>query len=172
MELLVGCGSSHSKKIACDGNPEWDNLITLDHNPLHNPDYLHDLNEPLPFDDDLFDELHAYEVLEHLGSIGDYKAFFSQFSDYWRVLRNGGLLCAAVPAIDSVWLFGDPSHTRVITKEQLTFLNQPAYDQVGTTPMSDFRDIYKADFDTLHAENKCGTFMFILQAIKPSRCKV
>ena len=154
------------------GNADWDGLVTLDHNPLHNPDVLHDLNEPLPFDDDSCSEIHAYEVLEHLGSLGDWKFFFSQWADWWRVLVDGGRVFATVPAMDSPWLFGDPSHTRVINEEQLTFLNQPAYAQVGTTAMSDFRDIYKADFDIEFAENQNGTFKFILRAVKPTRCLV
>ena len=158
--------------MGLQGHSDWDGLVTLDHNPLHNPDVLHDLNEPLPFDDDSCDEIHAYEVLEHLGSLGDWKFFFSQWADWWRVLVDGGRVFATVPAMDSPWLFGDPSHTRVINMEQLTFLNQPAYAQVGTTAMSDFRDIYKADFDIEFAENQNGTFKFILRAVKPTRCLV
>lgn len=173
MELLIGCGSNRSKKIAWQGKSDWTTLVTLDHNPLHKPDVLHDLNLPLPVDDDSIDEIHAYEVLEHLGSLGDYKAFFAQFSDYWRVLKDGGLLLATVPAMHSPWLWGDPSHTRVINLEQLTFLRQPEYTrQVGITAMSDFRNIYTADFDIEHAANEGDTFVFILKAIKPSRCSI
>ena len=85
-ELLIGCGSNHEKKIVYDGINDWSNLITLDYNKDHNPDICWDLlSLPLPFKDQEFDEIHAYEVLEHLGQQGDYKLFFAQFSEFWRL---------------------------------------------------------------------------------------
>ena len=54
---------------------------------------------PLPFDNDTFDEIHAYEVLEHVGKQGDYIFFFAQFSDLYRILKPNGLLVAMSPSI-------------------------------------------------------------------------
>lgn len=161
------------------GSPtEWTNLVTLDYNADHNPDVIWDLNRrPLPFDDDSFDECHAYEVLEHLGRQGDYHAFFEEWSEWWRILKPGGLFFATCPHWSSKWAWGDPSHTRIVSVDSLIFLNQPAYTaQVGKTPMSDFRHIYKADFDIIHAhvlrhEIDNATQEFCLRAIKPSRIK-
>lgn len=171
MELLLGSGSSRDKRLGVLGRPEWVDLVTLDIEQRHNPDVVYDMSDiPLPFDDDFFDEIHAYECLEHVGRQGDYKFFFSQFSDFWRMLKNGGLLVATVPDVSSPWAWGDPSHTRVIQPESLIFLNQPAYAQVGKTPMSDFRTIYKADFDIIHQEKSGHSFAFVLKAVKPSRC--
>lgn len=169
MELLIGCGSNRAKKLSVQGRAEWRGLVTLDYEERHKPDYVHDLHNPLPFDDDSADEIHAYEVLEHVGTQGDYKFFFMQFSDFWRVLKNQGLLLGTVPLPTSVWAWGDPSHTRVIPKESFTFLNQPAYEQVGKTAMSDFRSIYKADFDIIHTKENGDVLEFGLRAIKPSR---
>lgn len=170
MELLLGCGSNRDKKLHRQGHSEWSGLVTLDHEPRHKPDYVHDLNETLPFEDDSADEIHIYECLEHLGKQGDYEFFFKQFSDFWRVLKPGGILFGTVPLPTSVWAWGDPSHTRVLPKESFTFLNQPAYEQVGKTAMSDFRSIYKADFDILLLNESGECLEFALQAIKPSRC--
>lgn len=171
MELLLGCGRSRDKRIKVNGSSTWGNLTTLDINPDHNPDIVWDLNDTgFPFGQNSFDEIHAYEVLEHCGSQGDYEFFFRQFTDFWRILKPGGILAATVPAMSSPWLWGDPSHTRCINREQLTFLHQPAYEQVGKTAMSDFRHIYKADFDIEMAKNQGDTFVFILKAVKPSRC--
>lgn len=172
-QLLIGCGSNRDKKMSCRASPNWENLVTLDHFENHNPDIVYDLEKiPLPFEDNSIEEIHAYEVLEHLGRQGDWKFFFSQWSDFWRMLKPNGLFFATVPMYTSVWALGDPSHTRVLPVECLTFLSQPAYEQVGTTPMSDFRHVYKSDFDIVHVEKSPDTLQFVLQAIKPSRIKV
>lgn len=167
-ELLIGCGSERTKRLTVDGTTKWSNLTTLDYNPDHKPDVVWDLMQgALPFEDNSFDELHAYEVLEHTGSQGDYKFFFKQFSDFWRVLKPGGHLLATCPSRHSPWAFGDPSHTRVLQSENLSFLSQAQYaDQVGRTSMSDFRNIYKADFEPVFVHEDENHFMFILKAIK------
>ena len=170
MELLIGCGSNRAKKLSVQGRSEWVGLVTLDHEPRHKPDVVYDLAHlPLPFDDNSADEIHAYECLEHVGTQGDYKFFFDQFSDFWRILRPGGFLIGTVPLPTSVWAWGDPSHTRVIPKESFVFLNQPAYAQVGRTAMSDFRSLYHADFDIIHTKENGEVLEFALQAVKPSR---
>ena len=167
-ELLIGCGSNHEKKIVYDGINDWSNLITLDYNKDHNPDICWDLlSLPLPFKDQEFDEIHAYEVLEHLGQQGDYKLFFAQFSEFWRLLKPNGYFLATCPSRNSVWALGDPSHTRIIQLEQLVFLSQEEYKiQNGKTTMSDFRNIYKADFKTVYGSDNGETVVFVLQAIK------
>lgn len=173
MEILLGCGSNRTKKLHQQDRPAWAGLVTLDHEASHNPDIVYDLAKiPLPFQDNSADEIHAYECLEHVGTQGDYKFFFAQFEDFWRILKPGGVLFATVPLPSSPWAFGDPSHTRVIPKESLVFLHQPSYTaQVGITPMSDFRSIYKADFDILHMRENGDCLEFAIQAIKPSRIK-
>jgi SAM-dependent methyltransferase len=170
MELLLGCGASRAKKLSLGGRFEWAALTTLDYNADHKPDVVWDLNDTeLPFEDDTFDEIHAYEVLEHVGRQGDWKFFFAQWSDFWRILKPDGLFFGTCPAATSPWAWGDPSHTRIIGPECLIFLNQPAYAQVGTTPMSDFRFVYRADFDVIHSNTVGDQFEFALKAVKPSR---
>ena len=171
-ELLIGAGSSRVKKLVPWGHqPTWDNLITLDNNPDHKPDIVHDLEKPyIPLPYDFADEIHAYEVLEHTGQQGDYEFFFAQFSDFWRVLKPGGLLIGSCPSRHSAWAFGDPSHRRIVQPESFVFLVQPEYTcQVGKTAMSDFRHIYKADLDIQHSDDNGESFTFILCAVKPSR---
>ncbi len=170
-ELLIGCGSRRHKIVHIGyRGEEWTNLTTLDINPDHKPDVVADLcHFPYPFKDDSFDEIHAYEVLEHTGAQGDYKFFFAQFSELWRILRPNGVLCGTCPHRESVWAWGDPSHTRIVQPEQFTFLSQAEYKkQVGVTPMSDFRYLYKADFKMVMCNNDkmSGCFSFALQAIK------
>lgn len=167
MELLIGCGADRTKKLHM-GDPTWKNLVTLDFNEDHEPDYVHDLEIfPYPFKNDAFDEIHAYEVLEHTGAQGDYRFFFKQFEEFYRILKPKGRIYASVPRWDSLWAWGDPSHRRVISHGSLPFLSQQQYkEQVGKTPMSDFRSIYLADFQTVFAEYKGDNFWFCLEAVK------
>lgn len=167
MELLIGCGSNLDKKLHEPGNKEWKGLLTLDYNEDHDPDVVHDLETfPYPFKDNTFDEIHAYEVLEHTGNQGDYKFFFKQFEELYRIIKPGGRLYASVPRWDSMWAWGDPSHKRVLNEGSLVFLSQKQYEQVGKTAMSDFRNIYKGDFELIYKNLSDHQFWFILKAIK------
>jgi SAM-dependent methyltransferase len=175
MELLLGCGSNRTKKLAPNGNHEWNNLVTVDFNADHKPDIVHDLeNIPLPFEDNSADQCHIYDCWEHIGKQGDFRTFFAQFEDYWRILKPDGLLMIISPHVSSIWAWGDPGHTRVASSEMLVFLNQEEYTkQVGKTPMSDYRFCYKADFDIVHAQiTEDRQFRFVLRAVKPSRISI
>ncbi|MFM2134457.1 MAG: hypothetical protein RL156_1738 [Bacteroidota bacterium] len=167
-ELLIGCGRDHRKKLFLPGKDTWNNLVTLDINHHHKPDVVWDLNlVRLPFADNEFQEIHAYEVLEHVGTQGDYKFLFRQFEEFHRILAPSGKFFASVPSPDSEWAWGDPSHTRIFHPNWLTFLRQKTYEeQVGKTSISDFRYCYRADFEILFADIKENTFYFILEAIK------
>lgn len=125
--------------------------------------------------EDYWDEIHAYEVLEHLGRQGDAHAFFAQMAEIWRLLKPGGYLVAEVPSRFSGNLWGDPGHSRAIVEETLVFLDQSQYilqcdgPEKTRTPMSDYRNLYRADFRcTDHHDNRTH-LSFVLQAIKPSR---
>ncbi len=208
-ELLIGCGRARDKRIEVPGHPsggyskEWVNLTTLDLNPNCGAQLQCDLNATPPWcaryigserelikqhlrdvayelPSDQWDEIHAYEVLEHLGSQGDAASFLAQFSELYRLLKPNGYLCATVPSRFSPWLWGDPSHRRVIVPESLVFLDQEQYQAqidrrlgCGQSPthMSDFRDSlsYRADFKLVDQHDNRTTFTFILQAVKPSR---
>lgn len=164
-ELLLGCGSRTKKDLVIEDRKEFENVVRLDINPDHKPDVLWDLTKhPLPFEDNEFDEIHIYEVLEHLAYQGDFKFFFREFTEYARILKPGGFFHASVPC--GIWTWGDPSHRRVITEQTLIFLNQSEYDQVGKTNMSDFRNIYKANFKKVYAHQTEQKFYFILENYK------
>jgi SAM-dependent methyltransferase len=167
-ELLIGCGSRIVKDLSLDGCHEFKNVVRLDINKDHNPDVVHDLTvHPLPFSDNEFDEIHAYEVLEHLAYQGDYKFFFSEFSEYARILKPGGRFFGSVPAMGSHWVWGDPSHKRVIQPQSFVFLSQDEYkNQVGNTPMSDFRYLYKADFKLIASKTTEHRYFFVLEVTK------
>lgn len=173
--LLLGAGHKREKILQSPQTPEksFSNgfLTTLDMDPSVNPDVVHNLDVlPYPFADDEFDEIHAYEVMEHCGRQGDWRFFFAQFEEIYRILKPGGIFCATVPAWDSMWTWGDPGHTRVINDGSLVFLSQAAYvDQMGRTSMTDYRPYYKGDFRVTAAGTEKDSFAFVLEAIKPSR---
>jgi SAM-dependent methyltransferase len=171
MELLLGCGSSRIKRIVVPGLPQdWVELKTLDIEPSHNPDVVADLNNGIPYPDDTFDEVHAYEILEHLGQQGDVKSFFYTFYEIWRVLKPKGVLCATVPDWKSMWAWGDPGHTRIINSGSLVFLDQEEYrKQIGVTAMSDYRSLWQGDFMRIGQQTQGENFIFCLEAQKPAR---
>ena len=84
-------------------------------------------------------------------------------------LSTNGISFVTVPLPSSVWAWGDPSHTRILPKEAFMFLHQPTYEGVKTSPMSDFRYMYKADFDIIHVKEEGECQQIVMQAVKPSR---
>jgi predicted SAM-dependent methyltransferase len=149
-ELLIGCGNRRQRAFI---PTVWDELVTLDRDPACKPDVVHDLEDlSYPFDSEEFDGIHAYCVLEHLGRQGDWKFFFGQWTQFYRMLKPGGKFYGIVPSADSEWAWGDPSHTRIITVHQLGFLSQDFYRQVGETSASDFRGVWKGNFRIEHSQ--------------------
>jgi hypothetical protein len=172
-ELLVGCGSRRTKIVFTeDMGEDFQNLTTLDLFDTHNPDVIHDLEVlPYPFEDDSFDEIHAYEVLEHTGKQGDWRFFFAQFAEFYRILKPNGYLAGTSPYFATNWAWGDPGHTRIISNECFVFLDQTEYiKQVGKTPMTDYRGVWKGDFERMACVvDKGGTLLYLLKAHKPAR---
>jgi SAM-dependent methyltransferase len=181
-ELILGSGNTTNKKRVISplsNDNEFKNPITCDMNKLHKPDIVHDLNIlPWPFEDNSFDEIHAYNILEHLGQQGDFKSFFAHFEEMSRILIPGGYICGISVDFDTVHLWGDPGHTRAITRHMLrTFLSQELYElRDGKSPITDYRFIYKADFEYIPLENdqigeepEWSNFAFLLKVFKPAR---
>lgn len=171
--LWLGCGHRElTPAISVRGIPPAMKKVSVDINQEVNPDVVHDLNVlPWPFEDSSFEEIHAYDVLEHLGTQGDARAFFAHFYEIWRILRNGGLLFASVPTLESPWLLAEPSHTRVIALHTLNFLDQKFYeDQMAKeTKASDFRYLWKGDFRKIYHEEEGYTLYFVMKAVKEGK---
>lgn len=148
--LLLGCGNSRVKKLfRQSGGPEWKgDLTTLDMNPDCGADVIHDLEKyPLPFPDDTFDEMAAYDVLEHIGRQGDWKGYFTEFAEYWRILKPGGEFGIIVPIGPDA--LADMGHTRFFHQNHFGFLNQKFYEAclAKGQAVTDYRWFWKRNFD-------------------------
>ena len=164
-ELVLGSGHSDRKTLAFNGISHYQNPVRLDINKDCSPDIVWDLNvRPLPFEKEEFDEIHAYEILEHIGNQGDYAGFFEEFYEYWRILKPQGRLMGTCPKWDSIWAWGDPSHTRVLSRATCIFLDQSEYEkQLGKTAMSDFRYLWKGNFKLVHSQETEDNWIFALE---------
>ena len=69
-----------------------------------------------------------------------------------------------MPAWDSVWAWGDPGHTRILSEASLVYLNQREYKlQVGKTAMTDYRDYWTLNFELLANKYEDDGFAFVIQ---------
>jgi glycosyltransferase involved in cell wall biosynthesis len=79
--------------------------------------------EPIPFDDDSFDYLTAYDFIEHIPRVvyapHRRNAFIEVMNEVHRVLKPGGLFLSHTPAYPHPVAFRDPTHVNIITDETL-----------------------------------------------------
>ena len=175
MQLLLGCGHSRAKKLWVQGDEGWRDLVTVDISPDVGADIVWDLWRGLPFADDSAEEIHLYDVLEHTQAQGDWRGFFFEFGEFWRVLKPSGLLFGICPRWDQKFAWGDPGHTRVIQPETLTLLSHEIYAQQLDGPpetrtnRTDYRHVWRGDFDLVFSQQDEVTWSFVLRAVKPSR---
>lgn len=164
--LLIGCGNSRTKRMALDGSDVWGELVTLDIDPSTGCDIVHDLDVlPYPLADNDFDEIHCYEVLEHVGRQGDWRGFFAQFTELHRALKPGGHIFLSVPSPGSPWVWGDPGHTRALPEAAFHFLAQKHYAQVGKTSCTDYRPWWKGDLEIVGTQDENGSLCLALRKV-------
>lgn len=167
-ELVLGCGYHRKRRIYFE-NDEFKNPTFLDVDPDCNPDVVWDLNiRPLPFEDNTFDEIHAYDVLEHIGKQGDWRGFCDEFYEYWRILKPDGIILIVCPYVESKWVWADPGHTRFISPDVIGFLDKDHFErQKGETSMTNYFWYFKGNFKFQwenHDDGKNQAFIF--KAIK------
>lgn len=90
---------------------------TLDINPKTCPDHEIDLNNtPYPFENETFDKIIAFSILEHL----DEK--IETLSELHRILKPTGKLYILVPHFSSYATFVDPTHRHGFSALTLDYL--------------------------------------------------
>lgn len=77
--------------------------------------------EQIPFDDDSFEYVTAYDFLEHIPRVvyapTRRNAFVELINEVYRVLKDGGLFLSLTPAYPHPEAFQDPTHVNVITEK-------------------------------------------------------
>ena len=97
-KLNLGCGM--------DIKQGWVNLDSIG---VPGVDVVHDIEKlPLPFGAEVFDEILAQDVLEHVDYIPVLK-------DLHRILKKGGVLRIRTPHFTSKNNFVDPTHRRMFS---------------------------------------------------------
>jgi len=93
-KLNIGCGEEHKE-----------GYINLDWQSLTKPDVEHDLNKlPYPFNDNSFDLVEAFHVLEHLDKP------FNVMKELHRILKPGGELIIKVPHFSRGFTHAEHAH--------------------------------------------------------------
>jgi SAM-dependent methyltransferase len=123
--LDIGAGITprnpfHSASLfAIDTNESGNEVATFTH-------VKGDLTKALPFEDNTFTSLSAYDVLEHIprwerdGSEIRYP-FIGLMNEISRILKPGGIFLAVTPAFPSHAAFADPTHVNIISRETIRY---------------------------------------------------
>jgi SAM-dependent methyltransferase len=92
------------KLIIGSAGKQADDAVTLDIDPAHRPDVVHDLHVvPWPFSDNQFQEIICHHVLEHLSDIT------AAMGELHRICRPQGTIYIEVPHHSS-WCANSPEH--------------------------------------------------------------
>lgn len=170
--LLIGAGKDRRKKVYLKDNAEWaGELVTLDIDPHCGADVVFDLarlteahphylfrSRMLPFQDETFDELGAYDTLEHFGQQGDWRGWFTEMAEFHRVLKPGGVFGIIVPIGEDA--LADPGHTRFFQANWFLMLSRRFYDDAqGVT---DYRWYNTCWWDVLFMERQGNHHLAVL----------
>lgn len=84
--------------------------------------------EPLPFEDNFFDSVSAFDVIEHIprqsidyGARTTRQPFIELMDEIHRVLKPNGMFYAFTPAYPAPEAFQDPTHVNFITDTTHTY---------------------------------------------------
>ena len=104
------------------GRNKLPGAIGVDLLDLPGVDYVVDLSERLPFDDESFDIVYSNQVLEHVPDL------IGLVAESHRLLRPGGILLAHVPYFRSSWSAVDPTHVRQFSISSMNYFVDGLYE--------------------------------------------
>lgn len=113
--------------IGC-GNDKMKGAINADISPLCSPDVVCTLGERLPFLDNSFNEVYAYNVLTQIDSNAE---FVEAINELWRICD--GVIHIRVPLATHECAFQDPMDCRRFTDQSFTYMEygHRRYEQYG-----------------------------------------
>lgn len=130
-KLDIGAGAKSQEE---DG---WE---TLDISPAYHPDFQHDITRfPWPFEDDTFEELACWHVLEHLPPVTMAIDWDRQTVDYintriavmnemHRILKPGGMVNIEVPIFPYWQAMADPTHVAFFVPQTFWYFTKEEHD--------------------------------------------
>lgn len=130
--LDLGCGSIPKNPLEADEVYGVD-IDSYGNENIHVADII---LEGIPFEDNYFDYVTAYDFLEHLPRIlyidGKRSApFIDTMSEIWRVLKPCGTFKAHTPAVPYSAIFQDPTHVNFITEATVMYFTDWASPSNG-----------------------------------------
>jgi SAM-dependent methyltransferase len=115
--LDLGPGTSLRNPFACQGVRGVDMV----ENPSLGIVAADLVIEPIPFADNIFDYVTAYDFIEHIPRLIYQPArrmpFVELMNEIWRVLKPGGIFFSHTPIYPYASAFRDPTHVNILTVE-------------------------------------------------------
>jgi len=111
-KLNMGCGFN-----------KLDGYWNVDVEKKCNPDEVINLEEtPWPYDDNFFEQIYAYNILEHLGNTP--QIFTNVMKEMYRVSQHGATWNIQVPHHRCDLYWDDYTHVRVLTPKTFRMFDQ------------------------------------------------
>jgi SAM-dependent methyltransferase len=80
--------------------------------------------EAIPFEDNEFDFITAFDIIEHIPKViylpNRRLPFVELMNEVWRTLKPGGYFLSHTPVYPFSAIFGDPTHVSAVTHETFT----------------------------------------------------
>lgn len=108
--------NSGALDIGCGNNKRDETAVGMDIRDYDDADVIHDLSEtPWPFDDNEFERIDAYSVLEHIEELP------AVMAEIHRVAKDGAIVRGKVPHWKDRNAYIDPTHTQLFDEQSFEF---------------------------------------------------
>ena len=112
--MKLNLGSGYRKKTG---------FINIDNRPETYPDLLCNIEQGLPYEDGMVEEVQCTNFLEHLHQD---KVIFA-IEEIWRVLKNNGLFYSLTPSTEGIGAFMDFNHRSYWNLGSFLYFTDDAY---------------------------------------------